>query len=438
MTLQGFDRRTTWARRGHGVTVFSRLSSLWRSPAAVYLAAVVLSRAGAFLLIPLYTRRLTLEEYGQYALFLTLLAFLSTFMSAGLLSAIPKAYFSEKDRAEGKRRAAEVSRWLALISVGTAGILLVGVECFAVSDSRALIGRDTLRLAVLGGAGTAVSTVPWTLLRSEQRPYAASGFQLLQLPAITGAGLLFVLVMDRGYTGAIEAAAIAPVFTGLVSLGYIIKLPKSGMHLWRLRRALYFALPFIPHFMAQWLLGSADLWILGRAGFEEELGGYSLAAQVVVPVNMVITAWNLHVGPEMGERFRAGGIAEMRKDLVRLRLSYLAAAVVPGLALLLSLPLVGWIVGSEFGSAIVFIPLLLFVILPDTLYFADVQIVYYSGRSSWIGAATVTAALANVSLGLLLIPAFGVYGAVVARLAGAVVRSAITVWIAARIEGPKA
>jgi len=228
------------------VTLASRLSSLWRSPAAVYLAAVVLSRAGAFLLIPLYTRRLTLEEYGQYALFLTLLAFLSTLMSAGLVAALPKAYFSEDDRAAGKRHAAEVARWLALISLGGAGILLVGVECVAAPDWGDLLGRDTLRLAILGGAGTAVSAVPWTLLRSEQRPYAASAFQLLQLPAITGAGLFLVLVLDRGYTGAIEAAALAPMFTGVVSLVYIIKLPKSGMHLTRLRRSLRFALPFIP------------------------------------------------------------------------------------------------------------------------------------------------------------------------------------------------
>jgi O-antigen/teichoic acid export membrane protein len=420
------------------VSAFSRLSSLWRTPAAVYLAAVVLSRAGALLLIPLYTRRLTLEEYGQYALFLTLLAFLSTFMSAGLLSAIPRAYFSEEDRAEGKRRAAEVARWLALISLGTGSVLLVAVECFAAEDPAALLGRNSMRLAVFGGAGTAVSAVPWTLLRSEQRAYAASAFQLLQLPAITGAGLLLVSVLDRGYVGAIEAAAIAPVFTGLVSLGYIVRLPRSGMRLRRLRHALHFALPFIPHFVAQWLLGAADLWILGKAGFEDELGGYSLAAQVVVPVNMVIVAWNLHVGPEMGERFRTGGIAEMREHLVRVRLSYLLAVVVPGAALLLGLPLVGWAVGPEFATAIVFVPFLLIAILPNALYFADVQIVYYSGRSFWIGAATVTAALANVSLGLWLIPTFGAYGAVAARLAGASLRSTITARIAAKTKAAKA
>jgi O-antigen/teichoic acid export membrane protein len=204
------------------------------------------------------------------------------------------------------------------------------------------------------------------------------------------------------------------------------------MHFVRLRRALRFALPFVPHFVAQWLLGAADLWILGKAGFGQELGGYSLATQVIVPVTMVITAWNLHVGPEMGEQFRAGGVAEMRRHLSRVRLSYVGAAVVPGVALLLGLPLVGWVIGPEFGTAIVFVPLLLLAILPDTLYFADVQIVYYSGRSWWIGGATVTAALVNVSLGLLLIPPFGAYGAVVARLAGGLIRSLIVVRIAGK------
>ncbi len=153
---------------------------------------------------------------------------------------------------------------------------------------------------------------------------------------------------------------------------------------------------------------------------------------------MVVTAWNLHVGPEMGERFRAGGVAGMRRHLVRVRLSYLVAAVLPGGVVLLGLPLVGWIVGPEFGAAILFVPFLLFAILPDALYFADVQIVYYSGRSSWIGAATVTAALLNVSLGLVLIPAFGAYGAIAARLGGALLRSAITTRIAGGTKGPKA
>jgi O-antigen/teichoic acid export membrane protein len=250
---------------------------------------------------------------------------------------------------------------------------------------------------------------------------------------MTGAGLILVLVMDRGYAGTIEAAALAPTVSGLVSLIYILRLPKSGMRLVRLRSALRFAFPFLPHFVSQWLLGTADLWILGKAGFEQELGSYALAAQVVVPVNMIIAAWNLHMGPEMGGHYRAGGVPEMRRRLFRVRMSYLGAAIIPGVALLVGLPLVAWIIGPKFEAAIMFVPFLLLAILPNTIYFADFQIIYYSGRSGWIGGATVTAAVVNIALGFLLIPPFGAYGAIVARVAGALVRSLVVVRVATNI-----
>ena len=411
----------------------SRLFALWRSPATIYLGAAILARVGSLFLIPLYTRRLTLEEYGHYALLLTLINLLSTFLSAGLVAAIPSEYFSRKDRAEGKRRASEVARWTVVLTLGAGALLLAGVECFAPGSSEPLLDRDSLRLAIVGGAGTAISTVPWTLLRSEQRPYAAAAFQLLQFITMTGAGLILVAVLDRGYAGAVEAAALAPVLSGLASLIYVVRLPKSGLRFALLRRALRFALPFLPHTAAQWLLGAADLWILGKAGFEQELGGYSLAAQMVVPVNMVIAAWNLHIGPEMGERFRAGGVREMRTHLPRVRLSYVGAAVIPASALLLVLPLVAWVVGPEFETAVGFVPFLLLAVLPDTLYFADFHIVYFSGRSWWIGGATMTAAVVNVCLGLLLIPSLAANGAIVARVAGALVRSLIVVHISGKM-----
>jgi O-antigen/teichoic acid export membrane protein len=45
----------------------------------------------------------------------------------------------------------------------------------------------------------------------------------------------------------------------------------------------------------------------------------------------------------------------------------------------------------------------------------------------------VTAAGTNLALGLLLIPPFGVYGAIVARVAGALVRSLIVVHISRKM-----
>jgi O-antigen/teichoic acid export membrane protein len=125
----------------------------------------------------------------------------------------------------------------------------------------------------------------------------------------------------------------------------------------------------------------------------------------------------------------------MRAHLPRVRLSYLGAAVIPGLAVLLGLPLIAWVVGPDFESAIAFVPFLLLAILPNVLYFSSFHLVYYGGRTRWIGAATVVAAAAGVTLGLLLIPPFGVQGAIVARVGGALVRSLLIVRFAGKVSG---
>src|ERR1700746_554564 len=74
-------------------------------PAGIYFGATLLARAGAVLLIPIYTRRLTREEYGDYALAQTMIAFLPTLLSLGLLSAMARYYYDDKDVAASRDKA---------------------------------------------------------------------------------------------------------------------------------------------------------------------------------------------------------------------------------------------------------------------------------------------------------------------------------------------
>ena len=63
------------------------------SPAFIYLAGGALARAGAIFLIPLYTRRMSVDQYGGYALVTSLLALLPLFLSCGMTATLSKAYF---------------------------------------------------------------------------------------------------------------------------------------------------------------------------------------------------------------------------------------------------------------------------------------------------------------------------------------------------------
>src|SRR5579862_8778204 len=94
-------------------------------PAVIYLIASVLAKAGAFLLIPLYTRKLSREEYGDYALAQTLISILPTLLSLGLFSAVSRFYFEGTDRIAARERVGGVARWLVLITLATALVLQV-------------------------------------------------------------------------------------------------------------------------------------------------------------------------------------------------------------------------------------------------------------------------------------------------------------------------
>jgi O-antigen/teichoic acid export membrane protein len=195
--------------------------------AAIYLGATILARAGAFVLIPLYTRRLTIEEYGEYALAQTLVQILPTFLSLGLVSAIARFYYDEKDVKVATQRVGSASRWMAALTLGSATLLQVGVLAFWPAGGRGVAGRWEVSCVIWAAAGGALAAIPALYLRCAQRPLAASAFQVGQFVSIAGAGLFLVAGLDRGLRGAIEASALAYGIDGLVGLFYILFVLKA-------------------------------------------------------------------------------------------------------------------------------------------------------------------------------------------------------------------
>ena len=68
------------------------LRAFLRSNAAIYLGGSVLSRIGAVILIPLYTRRLTPADYGEYAIAVSFLSLLPNLLSLGLTAGLTRVF----------------------------------------------------------------------------------------------------------------------------------------------------------------------------------------------------------------------------------------------------------------------------------------------------------------------------------------------------------
>ena len=203
----------------------ARLLSLWKSPAAVYLGASVLARAGSLLLIPLYTRRLTSKSTDTTRSFSLCSLFSRPSCPLGSIAAIPSAYFSEKDRAAGKRRASEVARWIALISLGGGSASACGRRVLCASTTpRPCSVEPRLRLAILGQ-------------RRDGRQRGALDPASERAARVLGRGLSALTVRhdDRRRSGPrcwcstedtpepSKRRRVPPIVSGLVSLIYILE-----------------------------------------------------------------------------------------------------------------------------------------------------------------------------------------------------------------------
>src|SRR5262245_14025817 len=85
----------SWRGAGSAIAQGLRLAL---GPTGVYLAASILAKAGALVLIPLYTRKLSPDQYGDLVLAQVLVSILPTLLSWGLASAVGRFYFDGPDR----------------------------------------------------------------------------------------------------------------------------------------------------------------------------------------------------------------------------------------------------------------------------------------------------------------------------------------------------
>lgn len=399
--------------------------------AGVYLAASVVAKSATLLLIPLYTRTLTLPEYGDLVLAQTLVAVLPVLLSLGLSSAVARFFFDGGTEAEGERRVAGVARWLVMLAIGNglAGQLLLWL--LATQRSPGLTGRWEMTCILWASVGAAVAEIPATYMVIRQRPYAASGFQFGRFLSSFASGWLLVYVLGHGLRGAIESLALTGLIDGCVSIGFIAWALKGRPTRSLLREGLRFSLPIIPHYLANTFQGIADRWTLKAFGLEASLGGYGLANQITVPSAMVVTAWNTSVSPRMGELTRKNGVVGIAGSFPSIFRSYVLTATAAVLVSLAALPAVAMLLGKDFRHALWLTPLVAVCVIVDAAYYPNVNLLFYANRTRVIPLVTVTAGLANVVLNVVFIGRFGVIGAILARFTSTSLRSG-WMWVAAR------
>ena len=245
----------------------------------IYGAGVVLSKAVAFLMLPIYTRYLSPADYGVLRLLEMVLEVASIVAGSRLGAGI--FWFYHKAQTDAERRKVLSTAMIVLLlsyAVATAAIYV-----FAPTIAEIALGSvqdvGLVRIAGMGLAFESLFLVPTAYLRLGDR-------SLLYVSVMTGKLILqvtlnvvFVVFMGLGAKGVLLSTLAGNILTGTGLMIYLVRDVGVRFSNRAARDLIRFGMPFVATQVATFILTFGDRYFLRRVTDTSAVGLYALAYQ---------------------------------------------------------------------------------------------------------------------------------------------------------------
>jgi len=405
------------------------------SAGAIYLFSNILAAAIPFVLLPILTRYLSPAEYGQVAIYQTLLAGMSALIGISAQGAASVKYY---DSHLSKHDLKIFIGNCFLVLIATSIFIFVGFLIFEDMLTKWLaIEAKWLFVSILISSSMFVIAMRMAQWQIRKKAKSYGLFQVSQSICNIGLSLLLVVYFLQGAAGRILALSVIPVVFALFALFF---LHKDGLLGFRRRPAylkeiLGFGVPLIPHSVGLFLLGSIDRFFINEKLGLAQVGIYMVAVQLVACMGLVFDAINNAYVPWLFERLKRGQLEE-KKQIVRWTYAYFAILIgVVGLVFYIGPPLLIFIAGKEYRAAAEILGWLAVGQAFQGMYLMVTNYVFYSKRTGLLSISTIAAGLINVILLTVLIDYLGLTGASVAFATSMALKFIMT-WYVANLRHP--
>ncbi|MDO8535787.1 MAG: oligosaccharide flippase family protein [Candidatus Omnitrophota bacterium] len=233
------------------------------------------------ILMPLYTRFLSPEEYGVYSLISILFTLLVFVYDLGMINALFRwiYHYEESEKGSRKRVASTVLIFLIFMAFISTSLLWNNTSHI----SRLIFKSDgfiyLIRLMLIGLCLQMLTWVPMSLLRIKERPMTFVSITAFGMVVMVAANF-FLLLKGRGLSGIYEAYIISCLFM-VIALFYVTRNEYVlAFSLKELKGMLKFGIPFLPVLFFSWVIDSSGRYFLGHFRTLEEVGLYSVGYKI--------------------------------------------------------------------------------------------------------------------------------------------------------------
>ncbi|MCA1060806.1 oligosaccharide flippase family protein [Rossellomorea aquimaris] len=386
-----------------------------------------------FVAIALYTRLLSPEEYGEYALVIAAVTFVNTtlfhWLRLGLLRYNPKFEGNQKTMFISSVTATFISMSILTIFLGTGAFVV-----YTPAHSLALLWFLGIGLLTM----QSIFDLFTEYLRSELASKLFGVVTSLKVVLSLVFSYLLIRFFDFGGEG-IVLGLILGIFFSIVFFiprySYLINIKMIDKEM--IREVVIYSVPFIAALSMEAIILNTDRYLIGWMMDTKAVGiyavSYDLAKQILFLLMMII---NLAAYPLVVKALETGGIKECQKQLnqnttLLLMVSFPATAGM----ILLSSSFTDIFLGEQFqGKAAIIFSLIAFAIFIQGFKMYYFDLAFQLGKNTKLQIWPVlAAAVLNVLLNLLLIPKYGIFGSAYATIISYILSVLLSAWIGKRI-----
>ncbi|MEZ5490844.1 MAG: oligosaccharide flippase family protein [Gammaproteobacteria bacterium] len=396
---------------------------------SIYLLANIVNRSAGFILIPLYTYTLSLEEYGLLAIVMAVSDLLAILFGMGFTAAMTRFYFDfDNDSDEQK----------LVISTTLLGFFALSliILIFAYPIARLTVSVLFETTEYLGVFVFAIAGLIFTLLFEvvvgytiiQKKAWSYLSIAISKAVLFIASNLILVFYLKLGVPGVIYATVISLGSLSLILSVGILRTVGTGFSFPLMREMVSYGIPLIPASFADAALPVVERHFINVLVGPSAVGIYSLGHRLASMLQMFIAKPFSEIF--FVRRFETLAKGEDQGVFNRILLVFVALMITCSLGLsLFGHEIITLISPEEYLGIIPAIPVLGLCFVLSSLNL-NIQLGIIYQKKTWtIPVIGLVALLASVPANYLLIGKFGILGAALALLLINILRIATTLTI---------
>ena len=363
-----------------------------------FIVCNIVTKSIGFITTPIFTRLLTKSEFGDFNNFTTWTGIILLITSLNLESSMIRARFDFEDDMDSYVASMSCLSILSTIL----WFILVLIFINPVQHLLLLNKREVYAMFLYLLFYPAIQLFQ-THERFEYKYRNTVAITLLVVISTSFLSVILVLLLDNKLTGRIIGNVLPIIIIGcIINCLLLYKSRKICVQYWKY--AIPFTIPFIPHLLSMYLLGSMDKVMIKQICGSEDLALYSLAYTVGTIISLLVNSMNSAFSPWLAQQLSKQNYNKIKKVSVPYIAIFLFFSV---LIVLITPEVLIFLGGSEYANAKSVMPQISAGCLMQFIYCMYVNVEQYEKKTIGMAIASVIAALFNFLTNAIFIRKFG-------------------------------